>query len=417
MTKITIAKKKITPSGEFFPCYLMGHAIRTQMAVGIQDDLYTTALFLQVDNQQFLWIMIELIGMDRPVSEKLYAQLSAEFGIPVENISLGFCHSHSAPEYSEVSLMDGKSHAVPGYMDFVIKQVKAAVTEAWQAGFTEVEVLYQRTEIEGFYSNRNGLDKTADKEILCLRFVAKGQTLASILNFACHSTVLGPQNLLVSPDLSGWLCRKMEETYGGVAMSMIGAAGDMSNRLYRQGNDQKELERTGAGIFAQLADNALWQPLVLTDPKVSTFHYHHVFAVDASRFEGLVAEIQNKIDTAESFDIKKTYTSALSFAKMLAQNPPREYELDIVSRYYQFGQLSVFTMPCELFACFGLMIKAAMSGTARLFWGYNTYSVGYLFDKADASKSFESAVSLMPAGTSEEVVSEIVRFLKEQNQS
>ncbi len=68
-------------------------------------------------------------------------------------------------------------------------------------------------------------------------------------SFACHSTVLGPDNLLVSSDLAGYVARALEKEWGVYPVIMIGAAGDVSNRLYRQGNDLKELNRVGSEMM------------------------------------------------------------------------------------------------------------------------------------------------------------------------
>ena len=47
--QISSSRTRITPEGPFFPCYLLGHAIRTEKATGVADDLWATALVLKIE--------------------------------------------------------------------------------------------------------------------------------------------------------------------------------------------------------------------------------------------------------------------------------------------------------------------------------------------------------------------------------
>jgi len=61
---------------------------------------------------------------------------------------------------------------------------------------------------------------------------------------------------------------------------MQGAAGDMSNRNYRQGHDAKELVRTGEGILAQLFASQELAPLSLDKPVVEPYLWETSYPVD-----------------------------------------------------------------------------------------------------------------------------------------
>ena len=57
------------------------------------------------------------------------------------------------------------------------------------------------------------------------------------------------------------------------------------------------------------------------------------------------------------------------------------------------NDLFILTIPAELFSRFGLEIKQAMSAVCPIVWGYSNYSVGYLVDREEYGRSFESAAS------------------------
>ena len=197
--KVSASRKEITPKGSFFPCHLMGHAIRTQEAQGILDPLWAVSLLLEVEGVRLLWISVELIGLERDYTDRLREILSRRHGLSKEQINISFIHTHSAPEYEEESLFGGPG-AVPGYMDFVAEEILAAAEECFRKEPREVRLYARTVEIEGCYGNRNGKEKPSDKSFTTLAFKAGEQVVAGAACFACHSTVLGPQNLKVSSD-------------------------------------------------------------------------------------------------------------------------------------------------------------------------------------------------------------------------
>jgi hypothetical protein len=57
---------------------------------------------------------------------------------------------------------------------------------------------------------------------------ADGRPIATLVNFACHPVVLGPENLEISADYPGAMMAKVEAAGGGQAMFVQGAAGDIN---------------------------------------------------------------------------------------------------------------------------------------------------------------------------------------------
>lgn len=406
--KVSTCRREITPKGEFFPCYLMGHAIRTAPATGILDPLWATALLLEAEGVKLLWITVELIGLERDYTEKLQEIIEEKYHISKENISICFIHTHSAPEYQEVSLLGGPG-AIPGYMDFVAGEILTAVEECFSGEQKDVR-LYERTlQITGCYGNRNGKEKPCDKSFTTLAFKKGDQVVAGAGCFACHSTVLGPDNLKVSSDLAGFAARVLEREWGVYPVMMIGAAGDVSNRLYRQGNDLQELNRVGNEMMAQVLA-APERELTLQAPIVRTFRFQETYYPDKNKKEAQYREIMEKIENARSFDEKKVYSSALAIARNgLACEP---FCLDLICRYIDMGELKIMTIPAELFSCFGIRLKAAMGASCSICWCYNNYNVGYLGNQEDYGASFETASSDIPAGTTERIVEQMIAFIQ-----
>lgn len=400
----------ITPQKDLFPCYLLGHAIRTKKAVGVADDLWVNTLVLKENEKTWIWCVVDLGGLERTVSDSIRNKLAQRYQTSMESINLGFIHTHAAPEYADVSPFSNTDRAaVKGTMEFIEQQIYASVQLAFEQPFLPVTARMKQTTIDGFYSNRNGKDKIADKTLTLVELSHQDRVIGLLCNFACHPTVLGPQNLYISADLAGYLSVSLQHRFGCAAMILQGAAGDMSNRLYRQGNDYPELIRTGEGIMKQVDDNKEWINLNLQDCQVDTFHFHQEFHVDPLAKQQKVLDIEKKLSEVSTFDEKKVYTSALAIAKAFVNQT--ESCLDFDCHYYRMDELHVLTMPAELFSRFGLQLKVQMKTTCPLFWGYSNYSVGYLFNKEEAGQSFESVASDMPAGTTEIIIAQLIDWM------
>lgn len=413
LLKISSIKEKITPPHQFKPYYLAGHALRTQPAIGVQADIFVTVVALQHKEEFLLWISLDLIGMPKSVSEQLVSHCASTYGIRQANIVISFIHSHSTPEYmTEETLEKTQTTQANGYLQWVVLQTHACVDKVMKADFQSVTMKVTKTQIEGYYSNRNGLDKPADKEMLWVIFEnEEGEACVSLLNFACHPTVLGPQNLYTSPDLAGYLARAIEAHVGGNCLVMLGAAGNMSNRLYRQGNDQEELIRVGDGIFKQLLERSQWEQLPFTGFKTDVFEYHETFP---KTLEGKLAQLKQcevEIEAATSFDKVKVYSSAKAFLQRDLEHFVPVFHLDLKCRKIEIGALSIFTFPGELFAQFGIEIKEALGNQCNLFWGYTYYNAGYFYNQEEVGLSFESVITNILSGTTEKIIQEIVSFV------
>lgn len=56
--------------------------------------------------------------------------------------------------------------------------------------------------------------------------------MATVVNYACHGTVLGPANLLVSADWIGPMRTRVESELGGLALFLQGAAANINPDMY-----------------------------------------------------------------------------------------------------------------------------------------------------------------------------------------
>jgi len=71
----------------------------------------------------------------------------------------------------------------------------------------------------------------ADDTLLLARIAnAAGETLGTIVNYACHPTTLAWENTLISPDWVGAMRETIERDTGGLCLFLQGASGDLGPR-------------------------------------------------------------------------------------------------------------------------------------------------------------------------------------------
>ncbi|MFV0480216.1 MAG: hypothetical protein ACK5LZ_06595 [Anaerorhabdus sp.] len=404
--KIATAQKTITPPKELGEYYLCGHAIRTEKAIGVLDDIVATAYVLDMNGEELVWISCELIGLSKEFSLSLIDEISGKYNVEKSNIMIGFTHTHSAPESESLGKFTrGNNDTIDNYMKWVRERVLQTVSDAMAAVPIEVSARVKTTEIDGFYGNRNTVENPGDKEFIELDFIDQNeQVVATILNFNSHPTVLGPQNLETSGDVAGFIRRYYQEKYGCYSLVMIGAAGNMSNRLYRQGNDYKELVRTGEGIITQIENNSKYIDIKMDSVDVGVYQYSKQFKISRQDKEENLKECERRISEATTFDQKKVYSSAKAFIESELSDFKTEHTLNLDCRIYKFDDITIVTVPAELFEQFGKLLKSRNNKKCTIIWGYTLYNSGYLYNKEEKGNSFESIASNIPSGTVENFI-------------
>ena len=147
-------------------------------------------------------------------------------------------------------------------------------------------------------------------------------------------------------------------------------------------------------------------PLTLSPVTMRTGRFQRTFRKDPQKQKALLAEVEKRIAEAKTFDEKKVYTSSLAVLRL--QSEEEETDFDLEYTLYKMNDLFILTIPAELFSRFGLEMKQAMSAVCPIIWGYSNYSVGYLVDREEYGRSFESAAGSIPVGTTEQIVAEIL---------
>ncbi len=243
-----VARRIITPPRGIF---LIGYGDRSQGNRGVHDELTATALVLADGPKQVAIVALDMLAINEYVVDRVRERLA-----PAE-VLICCSHTHSGPiAYAG----KGSPHRNQAYIEALVGNIVAAVKEA-QAGMVPVDLEYASGEAGIAINRRERMpdgrmeigrnpDGIVDRSVQVItvwrastllaedqshrleKEMAGRERVATLVNYACHGTVLGPDNLLVSADWIGAMRSRVESTLGGQVLFMQGAAANLNPDMY-----------------------------------------------------------------------------------------------------------------------------------------------------------------------------------------
>lgn len=201
--------------------YLGGYGgYQSRRASGVHDDIYSRALALSDGSETVVLVALDLVGISNVQLAKIRAEAAAQAGIPEGQILISSTHSHATPDFQ--GLWGG---APESYRDYLRGQVVQSIAEA-VSNLEDAEVWAASATAEGFTENRRGWGFTDDVLTVIQARRPDGSAIATLVNFAVHPTVTGPENVEVSRDFAGHLVDVLEAQGGGLVIFVNGDQGD-----------------------------------------------------------------------------------------------------------------------------------------------------------------------------------------------
>jgi neutral ceramidase len=307
-----VARRIISPPRGIF---LIGYGDRSKGNIGIHDDLTATALVLDDGTTRIVIVALDMLTINEFVVDRVRARLA-----PTE-VLLCCSHTHSGPiAYADEKSPRKNREYIDSLVDNIVEAVKEAQTNLQPArleyALSEGTVGINRREQmpNGHFEIGRNPDGPRDKSVQVVSvFTSEGKRLATIVNYACHGTVLGPDNLLASADWIGVMREKVEEELGGLTLFLQGAAANINPDMYWE--DAHALEKvTEQGLSVAEA----------------------VFAVAGSKLEEMRGT-PLKIERAEAWMPTETAVTT--------SRPPKKYAKPLLALAHLPGFMSVFADP------------------------------------------------------------------------
>ena len=212
-------------------------AQKHERAEGLDLDFWVTALALSDGATTALILDVDIQILTNERADEIRAAASAATGVPVENIRACATHTHSGPVPYKSWIEQGFELVGPWF-----ERVARWSAEAAQEALAAARPVDVRTGRGDCAINANRRCTTSsgerflgvnpagvrDGEVRVVRFdAAAGAPVATLVNYACHPTIMGPANRLLTPDYPGAMKRIVEQAVGGHCVFLQGAAGNL----------------------------------------------------------------------------------------------------------------------------------------------------------------------------------------------
>lgn len=223
--KIGVASCVITPP---LGTQMAGFDARKGVSTGVHDDLHARAMVFTRDGVQAAIVSVEVIAVSREFSARTRTRIEQETGIPAASIVLSATHTHCGP----VTLNHFFNQGQPldeVYLDGMSAACCMAVKTALQA-LAPRRLRTGFAVCDGLAFNRRTPDaQPTDPQVgVLLAEEFDGAPYAIAVNFACHTTVLGPNTLEFTADFPAFTLDRLRTQLGAEALFFNGAEGDLS---------------------------------------------------------------------------------------------------------------------------------------------------------------------------------------------
>lgn len=203
-----------------------------RISEGIHDDIAASAVAIAdtKTGEVAIFVGVDTVGMflyDVRIIHEEARKAFAEKGIKFEGerIIPSYSHTHSGPDTAGIwGSMSGEIRDEEDYIIFVRESIVKAAMDAYD-NLQDVEITWGK----GTADNNDDDDAVDDEDVFTLRGTKPGtdETIFTWTRWVGHPTAYGSDNRAITPDYVGTFRKKMEETFGGIAVYANGPVGSV----------------------------------------------------------------------------------------------------------------------------------------------------------------------------------------------
>jgi neutral ceramidase len=403
-----------------------GYGGRFSPSEAVHDFLSARVLVLDDGGTSVALIGCDLLGIHPHMTAELRRRTKQAIGISEDAVLLAGTHNHAGP----VGLRSGMfSRLDEELMESTIAKIIASLEQAWSSR-QAVTIKTGETIVDNVAMNRRDPDWPRDDTLRIVLFDGEDGPVATLLNFACHATVMTGANLQLSGEFPAAACRIVEAATGAGTLYLNGACGDVNPMWIKQ--DFASVERAGQAVagaalrlVAELratganirAHNIRWDEFPeravtgrIVEPRLRfagreidlplrAFEpdEHYAARIDTVRAEAEkhpLASPPKREAVAELQRLEGERWAAL-WSRRSGESGTRRVEIQA----FMFGEgLSLIALPGEFFAETGALIREAAGGEQLLIACYANDYIGYVVPEHSYDEGgYESGVTFFTA--------------------
>ncbi len=327
--------------------------------------LTVRALVLENDGTRVAICSTDFLGFPGVLCNKVRSRVR---GIPPQNILIGATHTHSAPDCYGFPDQSGKTAADVEYIDSICVKLADALNEAVER-LQPARVKIATGKAQGKIAYNYYAEKLYDPRCHVIQILnAAGEPMATLVNYACHPEVIGPDQGILCPDFVGPLYDRIKERGAGTGVFMNSAQGGMVTADCR-GPDGKDVQT--------------WDECI---------RIGHLLAQEAIRIVANAPVEENPAlfcaSTTVEFPVESELLRAVvklsPLGLQLTENGGVVTQVNVVN----LGSAQMLTIPGEALPNIGYYLKRNMHGAHNLLLGLTNDAFGYILARVDW-RSFE----------------------------
>ena len=413
MVTIGFDKQCITPN---LPIPLRGYA-GVRIATEVHDNLYARCLGVEQDGIRYLFVQCDLIGVDDSVLNAVFEKIK-DLEIKKEHLTIVATHTHAGPggtvdtskePFSNLQDIFGQPN--PVYLEFLAEKISAAAYNSF-SDLKPSKLTISRGNIENVGTERHDPALPGDTSLLVFLFQRTDGKELLIYNYACHPTVTGPGNVMITADFPYAVERDLDHD---LVMFVNSNAGDISTRFTRQSSGFEQVEIYNKMIVKQI-QTALEHPVYHGDfTEVSMKRYPITLPIKKVRpveaEESNLKEHEEKLANAvanggDALTLRmiSTYIEGSKIAVGLASALKNLESITAHFTIMNLQNIQIAVVPGELFSTLGVPLKHE---GIEIFGYGNGYYLYLADEKSYDEMVYEAMSSPFEKGVGEFLVGEI----------
>ena len=382
-----VARESISPPKGI---YLIGYGGRAKGNRGIHDSLTATALMFELGDVRVALVACDLLCINELIVDRIRTALAG-----VASVIIACSHTHSGPIAYADTHFDRFRRA---YIDLLVERIVLAVqragrllkpvTLAWETTTADIAINRRARQADGTIAIGQNPDGIVDRTVNILRVLKlNGKSLATVVNFACHGTVLGPQNLLASADWIGAMRDKVEADVGGMTLFLQGATANLNpirNSLDAADVAWDAVDALGHTVATAVIAACHHMPAPIVIDRLALSQTDVYMPLDAKATTSKPPRTYRAM-LAKEVGLPKFLAFVMDI--ILNRRYPWRSRLTIIDDVWhvpmrigalRLGEVVLLTMGAEVFAEIGVSLKAVSPTSHTMFASVTDGCVGYL---------------------------------------
>ena len=325
-----------------FPTTQCGHSCQTFLVTEFKDHTYARALGFKDEKNWIIHLSLDLLGFDLTHRNQLQDQLREFYNDNNLVLITSTTHTHYA-----------NSIRTDEYVEWIMKRLYEGITSMEYVEKGNIYTTYSRKHSTVCGKSRISGYETGNENLCLIRFYDDNDNnFQNIVINNCHPTTLAATSPFFSAEYPGYVLKLLEEDEANSNYTFIqGAAGDISSRFVRDGQEYKDMVKIATNLFTEIKEMMETKldkvPLTL-DYKEVTIPYEY----DYSPID--VSHLRDDLTPRELETIKIGQEERAKRAKQVENkhgifgNPIKE----IILGTWRFGSVQIIFYPNEIFSAF-----------------------------------------------------------------